>query len=69
MSARPQSLMRLCRFGVRCLGTALPEPKLASALRYPDTALPEPKLASALRYPGTALAEPAAPKAAAKGAK
>ena len=23
MSARPQSLMRLCRFGVRCLGTAL----------------------------------------------
>ena len=39
MSARPQSLMRLCRFGVRCLGTALAEPKLASALRYPGTAL------------------------------
>jgi len=67
MSARHQSLMRLCRFGVRCLGTALPEPKLASALRYPDTAFPEPKLASAFKESGSKL--PHSKKAAGKGTK
>jgi hypothetical protein len=46
MSAQHQSLMRLCRFGVRCLGTALPEPKLASAFKESGSKLPHSKKAA-----------------------
>jgi hypothetical protein len=47
MSAQHQSLMRLCRFGVRCLGTALPEWKFASAFKESGSKLPHSKEAAA----------------------